>query len=94
LVCVNKIFDDCTGRRMAGNFQAFLDFFLHFGSRHLCNKNSETMSAICIHFYRLIACVMSDNIKCLTVECLTNCLLLQSIFLKIVCSMPAYSMEK
>jgi hypothetical protein len=36
-------------------------FFLHFGSRHLCNKNSEKMLAICIHFCRLIACEMSDK---------------------------------
>jgi hypothetical protein len=50
------------------------------------------ISAICIHFCRLIACEMSDKIINSDInsefKCLTNCLLPQSIFLKIVCSMP------
>jgi hypothetical protein len=36
---------------------------LYFGSRYLCNKNSDKMSAICIHFCGLIDCEMSDQIS-------------------------------
>jgi hypothetical protein len=55
------MFDECTAnwREISTLFETF---FLHFGSRHLCNKNSEKMFAICIHFCRLIACEMSDEI--------------------------------
>jgi hypothetical protein len=47
---------------ISGKFPRFLRLILHFGSRHLCNKNSEKMSAICIDFCRLIACEMSEKI--------------------------------
>jgi hypothetical protein len=41
----------------------FKTYFLHFGSRCLTgNKSSDKMSVICIHFYRLIDCGMSDQI--------------------------------
>jgi hypothetical protein len=32
------------------------------GSRYLCNKNSDKMSAFCILFFRLIDCEMFDQV--------------------------------
>jgi hypothetical protein len=46
--------------KIGGKFLRF--FILHFGSRYLCNKNSDKMSAICIHFCKLIDCEMCDQI--------------------------------
>jgi hypothetical protein len=60
LVCGNKMFNDCTGNWWEIS-TLLATFFLHFGSRLLCNKNNEKMSAICTHFCRLIACEMSDK---------------------------------
>jgi hypothetical protein len=51
--------------KCTGNLQEIFplfEIFLHFVSRFLCNKNSDKMSVICIHFCTLIDCEMSDQI--------------------------------
>jgi hypothetical protein len=49
---------------MGGKFPCFLRlFFLHFGSRYLCNKMSDKMSGICKYFCRIIDCEMCDQIS-------------------------------
>jgi hypothetical protein len=62
-------------RQLTGNFHAFWDFFLHYGRRYLCNKSSDKMSAICIHFCRLIDCEKSIQFPILAVKCSTKCYL-------------------
>jgi hypothetical protein len=66
-------------RQLAGNFHAFLDFFLHFGSRW---KNACNLYA----FLHLLPVKCQTKFLILAVKFLTNCLLSRSIFLKIVCS--------
>jgi hypothetical protein len=79
LVCVNKRSDDCTG-----NFYAFLPFFYILVAGIYVTKTVNK----CLQFVHIFADLLP--VKCqtklliLAVECLTNCLLSQSIFLKIV----------
>jgi hypothetical protein len=48
---------------IGGQFPSILRlFFLHFGSRFLCNKNSDQIFAISIHFCKLIDCEMCNQI--------------------------------
>jgi hypothetical protein len=63
-VCVNKMFDNCTGnwRKI---FTLFETFFLHFASSHLYNKNSEK----CLQFVYISA-------ELLPVKCQTKFLIL------------------
>jgi hypothetical protein len=80
LVCFNKMFDGCTGnwREISTLFETF---FLYFGSPGI--YVTKTVKK-CLQFVYIFADLLP--VKCqtkfliLAVKCLTNCLLLQSIF--------------
>jgi hypothetical protein len=71
---------------LAGNFHAFLNFFFYIlvpGS-YLTKKVKKCLQFVYI-FADLLPVKCQTKFLILAVKCLTNCLLPQSIFLKIVC---------
>jgi hypothetical protein len=86
------MFDDCTG-----NWQEVSTLFESFFYILVAGIYVTITEKKCLQFVFIFADLLP--VKCqaifliLAVKCLANCLLPQSIFLKIVCSMPVQCME-